>query len=102
MPDLELRLNQRAGSVQFLITDDDSETTVTIMLGDGAETLLRKLRKVLELTEPPFLGHLAKRCNEDEPKQPKPDPAKYGPPPPPPDWLRKGGDVEMIEPGEEL
>ena len=52
MPDLSWKHNQKVGSVQYVVQDDMSETTVTVYQEDDRETICRKLRKVLELAGP--------------------------------------------------
>lgn len=107
-----MQLNLKTKVVRFELVDDEQETTITLSSDDDQETICRKLRRVLSLTEPemeePAPTHeqvwvgkdLTPSGYVDGAKiEPRPGNgwAKYAKPEVP---ERLKGEVEMIEEGE--
>jgi hypothetical protein len=87
--------------VTFELTDDDSETSVKLLLEDSKEVLIRKMRKVLSLAEPndEKLARALEVSGRGLP-DPKDKPRALGwGRPDLPDRLKN--EVELIQPGEE-
>lgn len=102
MPDLDWVITPRNGTVRFVVTDDDCESSVALAKGDAQEDVMRKLAKVLHLLGSPAAPPPPPAYAQVQAPEPGPPPvtgntwARYAEVP---DRLK--GEVELIEEGEE-